>query len=216
MDIVANIKMDGGFASDFNSNIVKEITKKVKRESLAIKTNITDQLRKAVREALVLTPEYQSILRGKLKAELGIPNSSSRIMAIIDTWINNIVVTIKTGTTPFLLIDIGIVKGDYSDVLSLPEAQYTYKSRRSQGEIPWLRWLLLEGDKRIITRYEFSNNPKGSRTGMGIMIAKEKGVWQVPPEFSGTAVDNFATRALGNIGNIIDKIVEKAIRSRFK
>ena len=216
MDIVANIKMDGGFASDFNSNIVKEITKKVKRESLAIKTNITDQLRKAVREALVSTPEYQSILRGKLKAELGIPNSSSRIMAVIDTWVNNIFVTVKTGTTPLLLIDIGIIKGDYADVLSLPEAQYTYKSKRGQGEIPWLRWLLLEGDKRIITRYEFSNNPRGSRTGMGIMKKKEKGSWQVPPEFSGTSVDNFATRALGNIGNIIDGIVEKAIRSRFK
>lgn len=216
MDIVANIKMDGGFASDFNSNIVKEITKKVKRESLAIKTSITDQLRKVVREALVSTPEYQSILQGKLKAELGIPNSDARIMAVIDTWVNNIFVTVKTGTTPLLLIDIGIIKEDYSDVLSLPQAQYTYKSKRGQGEIPWLRWLLLEGDKRIITRYEFSNNPRGSRTGMGIMISKEKGSWQVPPEFSGTSVDNFATRALGNIGNIIDKIVERAIRSRFK
>ena len=216
MDIVANIKMDGNFASDFNANVVKEISKKVKRESIAIQTSITDQLRKAVREALVSTPEYQSILQGKLKAELGIPNSDARIMAVIDTWVNNIFVTVKTGTTPLLLIDIGIIKEDYSDVLSLPQAQYTYKSKRGQGEIPWLRWLLLEGDKRIITRYEFSNNPKGSRTGMGIMISKEKGAWQVPPEFSGTSVDNFATRALGNIGNIIDKIVERAIRSRFK
>ena len=216
MDIVANIKMDGNFASDFNANIVKEISKKIKRESIAIQTSITDQLRKTVREALGSTPEYQSILQGKLKAELGIPNSDARIMAVIDTWVNNIFVTVKTGTTPLLLIDIGIIKEDYSDVLSLPQAQYTYKSKRGQGEIPWLRWLLLEGDKRIITRYEFSNNPRGSRTGMGIMKKKEKGSWQVPPEFSGTSVDNFATRALGNIGNIIDKIVERAIRSRFK
>ena len=49
----------------------------MKRESLEIKKSITDQLRKAVREALVSTPEYQSILQGKLKAELGIPNSNS-------------------------------------------------------------------------------------------------------------------------------------------
>ena len=216
MDIVANIKMDGNFASDFNANVVREVSKKVKRESATIKTTVNDQVRKAVREALVSTPEYQSILQGKLKAELGIPNSNARIIAVIDTWVNNIVVTVKTGTTPLLLIDIGIIKSDYSDVLSLPQAQYTYKSKRGEGEIPWLKWLLLEGDKRIITRYEFSNNPKGSRTGMGIMISKEKGTWQVPPEFSGTSVDNFATRALGNIGNVIDKIVERAIRSRFK
>ena len=216
MDIVANIKMDGNFASDFNANVVREVSKKVKRESATIKTTVNDQVRKAVREALVSTPEYQSILQGKLKAELGIPNSNARIIAVIDTWVNNIVVTVKTGTTPLLLIYIGIIKSDYSDVLSLPQAQYTYKSKRGEGEIPWLKWLLLEGDIRIITRYEFSNNPKGSRTGMGIMISKEKGTWQVPPEFSGTSVDNFATRALGNIGNVIDKIVERAIRSRFK
>ena len=30
------------------------------------------------------------------------------------------------------------------------------------------------GSKDIVSRYEFSNNPRGSRTGMGIMISKEK------------------------------------------
>ena len=64
--------------------------------------------------------------------------------------------------------------------------------------------------------YEFSNNPRGSRTGMGIMIAKNKGAWQVPAQFSGTAVDNFATRALDGIEHKIDKIVEAVIKGRLK
>ena len=137
-------------------------------------------------------------------------------ITIIDTWVNNIPVNIKSGTSPLLTIDIGIIKEDYGDVLSLPEAQYSYTSKQGQGTIPWLSWLLLEGDKRIVTKYEFSSNPRGSRTGMGIMVHKARGFWQVPPEFSGTSVDNFATRALGNIESVIDKIVEKAVKGALK
>ena len=215
-DVIATIKLESNFSPKFKTYVLKEISKKVKLKVPKIKTTITDSLRKVVREVLIATPEYQSILQGKLKAELGIPESDSRIMSVIDTWVNNIEVKVTAGTNPLLLIDIGIIKEDYSDVLSLPEAQYIYKSSRSQGEIPWLQWLLLEGDKRIINRYEFSNNTRGSRTGMGIMISKERGFWQVPPEFSGTSTDNFATRAFDNIESVIDKIVEQAIKGALK
>ena len=216
MEIIANLKMEGGFSSKFRKGIAREIVKKVKRKAPIIQTSITEKIREAVRDLLIATPEYQSIVQGKLKAELGIPNSDSRIITVIDTWIENIVVKVKAATTPFLVIDIGIIKGDYSDVLSLTQAQYTYKSKRGAGEIPWLQWLLLEGDKRIINKYEFSRNPRGSRTGMGIMISKARGFWQVPPEFSGTSVGNFATRALENIEATIDNIVEQVIRGSFK
>ena len=216
MEVIATIKLDSGFPSAFYKSVVKEITDKIKREADQIKLIITDQLRKTVRESLVSTPEYQSIVQGKLRAELGIPNSSARIIEVVDTWINNMIVKVKASNNPFLQIEIGMIQGDYGDVLGLPAAQYTYSSHRGGGTIPWLKWLLLEGDKRIITKYEFSNNPRGSRTGMGIMIAKAKGAWQVPPEFSGTSVDNFATRALDGIENKIDKIVETAIKGRLK
>ena len=216
MKVNAKIALEGGFPSKFQKNVVREITKKIKSKAETIRVTITDQVRKAVRDSLISTPEYQSIISGKLRAELGIPQSDIRIITIIDTWVNNISVNIKSGTSPLLTIDIGIIKEDYGDVLSLPEAQYSYTSKQGQGTIPWLSWLLLEGDKRIVTKYEFSSNPRGSRTGMGIMVHKARGFWQVPPEFSGTSVDNFATRALGNIESVIDKIVEKAVKGALK
>lgn len=216
MEVIATIALESNFSTKFNKRVIKEIVKKVKSKAEKIKSTIRERVKEAVRESLMATPEYQSILGGKLKAELGIPQSDTRIITIIDTWVNNISVKIKTGSSPFLAIDIGIIKDDYGDVLSLPAAQYTYKSKRGQGEIPWLKWLLLEGDRRIITKYEFSSQTRGSRTGMGIMISKNRGSWQVPPEFSGTSVDNFATRALGNIDNVIDKIVEKAVKEALK
>ena len=51
---------------------------------------------------------------------------------------------------------------------------------------------------------------------MGIMVSKERGFWQVPPEFSGTSVNNFATRSLGDIQNVIDSIVEQTIKESLK
>ena len=215
-DIIATIKLDSGFSSKFKQYILKSLASQIKRHSTKIKSTVTEEVRKAVRKALVSTPEYQSILEGKLKAQLGIPESNTRIIAVIDTWVNNIVVNVQAATNPLLKIDIGIIKDDYRDVLSLPQSTYMYRSRRGQGEIPWLEWLLLEGDKRIITKYEFSTNTRGSRTGMGIMVSKQRGFWQVPPEFSGTSVDNFATRALGNIDSVIDNIVERVVKGVLK
>ena len=94
MSIPARIGLRSNFSSTFQNNVVREISKNVKRKAPRIKTIITEQIRKAVREALVSTPEYQSILQGKLKAELGIPQSDTRIITIIDTWVNNISVKV--------------------------------------------------------------------------------------------------------------------------
>ena len=211
-----SIKLEGGFASKFKKNIVEEITRKIKREAPKIKNTVTDGIRQVVRERLVATEEYGSIVAGKLRGELGIPDASRRFMAVVDACVNGIYVETQVGTVPLLSMNIGILASDYGDVLSLPEASYTYSSTRGGGEIPWLAWLLLEGDRRIVNRYEFTPNIKrGSRTGMGIMKTKKRGFWQVPSEFSGTAVDNFATRAFGNIDGAIDKIVEKAVKERL-
>ena len=116
MEVVATIQLDSGFPSEFYHNVVKEITDRIKKEADKIRVTITDRLKKTVRESLIATPEYQSIVQGKLRAELGIPNSSARIIEVIDTWVNNMVVKVKAGKNPFLQIEIGMVQGDYSDV----------------------------------------------------------------------------------------------------
>ena len=217
MSIHAKIALSSNFTTKFKQDVIKEIVTKIKNGAPTIQHKITDQLRLLVRSRLAQTPEYQSVISGKLRSELGIPDSQSRILAVIDTWVNGIQVDVKTGQSPLLTIDIGVIKNDYGDVLSLHEASYDYEGSRQSGTIPWLEWLLLEGDRRIINRYEFSSNIKrGSRTGMGVMISKKRGFWQVPPEFSGTEADNFATRALGNIREDIDRIVEGVVQGALQ
>jgi hypothetical protein len=217
MHLIATIELDQSFSKDFDREVIKEIVKKIKQQAERIRSTVTLELQRYVREALVSAPEYQSILQGKLRAELGIPNPDVRIMTIVDTWVNNIKVKVEAGSSPFLTVDIGMIQEDYGDVLSLPGAAYEYESYRGGGVIPWLEWLLLEGDRRIVNRYEFTSNvTRNSRTGMGIMISKRRGSWQVPPEYSGTSADNFALRALSGVETAIDQIIEKAIKGAFK
>ena len=214
MKITAKVKLDAGFNRKFNKDVLTELSKTIKRKAELIKVDILGDLRKYVKEALTGTPEYQSLTHGKLRGELGITEADSRASAIVDTWVNSISVNVKAATKPFLTIDIGAIKQDYQDVLSLPVSSY----KTEKGEpIPWLSWLLLEGDKRIIRKYEFTGNiTRNSRTGQGIMIKKKKAFWQVPPEFSGTSTNNFVTRGLQDIEAEIDLIVEKAIKGNLK
>ena len=70
MEVIATIKLDSNFSSTFHKNVVAEIAEKIKKESVKIKSTITDKLRNTVRDSLMATEEYQSIVHGKLRAEL--------------------------------------------------------------------------------------------------------------------------------------------------
>jgi len=217
MTITAKIRLDSDFSAKFNRDTTKEISKKIEMRSLSIQEKIANNIRQAVRDALTMAPEYREITGGVLRSELGIPDSSSRIAFVVDAWINGIFVRTKAGKSPFLSIEIGMLQSDYGDVLSLPAAHYTYHSNKfGTVTIPWLKWLLIEGDRRIVANYEIAPNAARSRTGTVIMVRRERSAWQVPAQFSGTAANNFATRALEGMDKIIDHIVEKAIRGSLK
>ena len=61
--------------------------------------------------------------------------------------------------------------------------------------MPWLDWLITEGDKPIVKGYKYVNDVIG-RSGQGIMKQQNGESWRVPPEFAGDINDNFITRAL--------------------
>lgn len=216
MSIIASIELESGFGKKFESYVISTVFKKIRASAQAIRDEIKDKLQEEVKQALIATPEHRALLGGVLQAELGVPDPESRLISIIDTWTNGIEVKTKVKKDPLLTINIGILKSAYEDVLSLPASTYTYTSANTAGDMPWLRWLLLEGDKRIVKQYAFKPVRRGSRTGLGIMVASNQGGWRVPPQFAGTSVNNFATRALENIEKAVDKIVEMAIKRSIK
>lgn len=175
---------------------------------------VQPRLVKLVQDAIVMSPEYQSILSGQLKYEFGLPDSQARLQEILGFWkhidvkYNPIKITqqldISGGFT------IGMIKSDYSDVLKSAAAQLTTEKGVT---LDWLEWLLLFGNRTIIKDYvvKFGRN-RASRTGNAIMTGNSKGKWSVPGEFSGTQNNNWITRVIDEIEKDFNKIITEALK----
>jgi len=210
MTIKASIQLLN-FDSQFDKNVKKEINKKIASVMSAATKAIKKKLEVELYNAIESSQTWQAVKGGVLRGELGIQNVSS-IDNILNTWAEGIQVTYERNTE-FGIIKIGMIRSDYSDVLSLPQSSFPYVSSRSSGIIEWLRWLLLESTQTIVSGYTF--NPRNSgRTGLGIMV-KTGGGWSVPPQYAGSATDNFATRSLADIEKVIDRVVKEEVSRRF-
>jgi hypothetical protein len=105
-----------------------------------------------------------------------------------------------------IVLKIGMIKEGYLDILGI-SSSYFISSGRSKNLIPWLAWLLLEGDQVIFDEYRVKYvNSKESRTGGAVMV--RKGSFRIPPQLSGTAESNFITKALVEINPIINREVD--------
>ncbi len=199
------------FSKRFDANVKRElkniISKKVPKILGRVKVRLEQELIKTISVSDTWLELKNSILRG----ELGIPNISG-VDNILNTWAQGIEVKYKKNNA-LGVIQVGMLRSDYSDVLSLPEASFAYVSKNSSGIIEWLRWLLLESTEMIVAGYEFEASNAG-RSGLGIMV-KSSGGWRVPTQHAGSATDNFATRSLFDIGKTIDRVMDEEIRRGF-
>lgn len=172
---------------------------------------IKRELPTLLQNAIMNTPEYSSILNGKLKYEFGIPDSSIKLNNLVDLWIENIKYPYMKPTIIGNKIkssfEVNAVRVDFAEVLYSDDALVIDNIRGYN--LPWLEWLLLEGNKTIISKQEVVIGPnKFSRTGNALMRDSNKS-WKVPSEFSGTVTNNWITRAVdgveGNIQSLLDR-----------
>lgn len=193
---------------------IKDAVQDIFRISLpSIKKSISTR----VYNVLTSEPEYQSLVSGKLQYEFGIPSSAQKVNHIIHIWSDNIIVeTIPVKLTGSSIIGgftLGMIKSDYSDVLSDDAA--TVVDSKTGSILPWLEWLLLYGGKIIISNYEVKVGPSPySRTGLAIMKPSKKD-WRVPPEFAGTKTNNWVTRALDRLDQEIPNIIKQEIEKNI-
>lgn len=166
-----------------------------------------------VRVAIVNTPEYQSILNGQLQYEFGIPDPGTKLTGLLDLWTQNIDIIYNAPTISGNKIkgsfSVNMIRVDFSDVLYSDYANM-YDALRGYS-LPWLEWLVLEGNKTIIKDYGIVIGPnKSSRTGMAIMRGSA-GSWKVPSQFAGTVGDNWITRAIDAAEGSIEEVIKKAL-----
>lgn len=207
MTIQAQIKIN---QKQIFKDIAKELNLIINKNVNKIQQALDSRISNLVFQRLVSgLPRIQ----GNDLAEIGVPDINTRLISIARVVSDNIV--IKATFNKSLKIDIGILQEDYADLLSLPESLYRYNSVKSSGILPWLRWLLLEGNGPIVGGFDFQPLPTAfSRTGGGIMTVG--GSWNVPVGLSGTANNNIFTRALTNLKKDIEAIVKQELQRIIK
>lgn len=210
--------------SDISINIIESTDVISQRILKALLPEVTNYFQKAfnkcknsidslISEALTQSPEYQSILSGKLKYEFGLPDAESRLSTILSI-IKNIQIKYNKPKISKNQIEgsfiLQMIPSDYSDLLSSAAA---ILDTEKGAQLEWLRWLLLFGDKTIIRDYVVKIGPSSrSRTGNAIMVSTIKGRWGVPPEFAGTKNNNWITRAIDNASSGIEQLLLDSLK----
>ena len=180
------------------------------------KISIINDIKPTIRQAIESQPEYQSLIGGELKYQLGIPDKSI-VDSIVDIWVNNINVENKPikiqGSSLSGGFVISLLVSDYSDVLSSASSSIT--DTNTGSVIPWLEWLLIRGGDILIADYavKIGPNPR-SRTGMAIMVSSFGENYRIPAQYAGTENNNWVYRAISQIDestikNIIQNSLEK-------
>lgn len=193
-------------------NILTNLLPEIKDYMVSKINTIKSQLPPIIHQSIASTPEYSSLINGILKYEFGIPDSSTKLVGLLDIWSNNINLNYKPPKISNNQIkssfSINMIRVDFSDVLYSDYA-IVYDNLRGYS-LPWLEWLLLEGNRTIIPKQEVVIGPnKFSRTGNAVMRQSSKS-WKVPSQYTGTMRDNWITRAIDSAQDNINSLLEKA------
>lgn len=163
----------------------------------AVKFHIRTSVRRRILESDFITALLNN---HSIVGHLGLTRPEQAANAITKAVADSVIVTYQQSDRT--VIRIFILRKDFKEVLSIPDARFL--SQPSNDVIEWLEWMLFGGKNVIIADYAyiFNNHTiEYSRTGQGIM--RQGGSWAVP-EFNGTQNDNFLTRALRGIATESD------------
>jgi hypothetical protein len=202
--------------SEINKMVMQEIVKVGNKILPPIASKIENELKTTIGDIFEFSPEYKSIQSGILQAQFGIRPSeaNAKLKGLVtqlaqSTQVNFVQLKLRGNN-----IDGGFrifaFKSDFSDILSMNEG---FQTTNAGVNLHWLEWLLLEGDKVIISDYYFlPGSFPTSRSGGGIMVFNNAKYWRVPPQFSGVADNNWITRTVQAYIQDLEIIVEQAIR----
>ena len=204
------------FSSNKLKNKIYENVRGSYRKSYpAIKREIKNFIAAELTDAFNKSPTVQSIQSGKLRSELGLTTPVEAIAAIIKKLIDGIVIQVNTTPDKLIQINVEVGRQDFLDVLSIGAAEQDWTSADGNvtlgPPLPWLEWLLIEGDNDIIKDYRVSKTKDG-RSGLpGVMVEANKS-WRVPREFSGVENSNFLTDIFDQVAKKVEKKLWQIVR----
>ena len=181
------------------------------------KSSITKEIRTLTETLMNTSPEIQSLQGGELQGAFGIRQGEEQgaVDSIIRAVTESVVVETIPGAAP--RSTLGLIRGgikiyvqptEFQNLLALSQGN-TFYGPGGANSIPWLEWLLTLGDRVLIGDYRFEASNKG-RSGLGTMLPR--GVFRVPPSYSGTEDNNFITRAFEKKDKQIAAAINKGLR----
>jgi len=210
-----------------NRQIANIIGEKLSYALNAAIAPIKVQARELIKKAIEESYTYQSMLdeTGSLKGEFGFRKSSSVLAPVMEAILSDMEVAIHASTVKIASRQIvgglylGVLSKGYRDILAAPTAAYTSRSPRGKFRIEWLNWLLTKGDNYVVIGFEskFNLTPEEiehSRSKLAIMIESD-GNWRVPPEHAGTEYNNFLTKAVAGISDLLLNLIRKEVLRRI-
>jgi len=196
---------------EISDKILKEIYNQVTQRIASASSKVKQPFVNLIKQNLKLEPEYNSLLSGELKIELGI-DESSKVDNIIDYIANLVQVDTKSvslsprGVSGGIAINFLSRNDDYSAIAALGDGFVIDKNTGSS--IPWLNWLLTEGTKPLVKGYDIKYAPGKGRSGGGFMMQSQKN-WSMPNKFAGKISNNWITRS-------VERINEQQVINIFK
>ena len=179
------------------------------------KGRIQKALRKFVDDIMIIQPEIQELNRGILQGAFGLRRGTeARVVEdIIRSISNSVYVEIKPvmpvrGKDLKGGMSIYIQPSDFSNLFSLSSG---IVKTEKLDHLPWLRWLLTEGDRVLIGDAEVRYKKGTGRSGLAAM-SKGTGIFRVPPSYSGTEDNNFITRAFANSEGRLIHLIQQNLR----
>jgi hypothetical protein len=188
-------------AADYFNKLMKKKT-----------TRITNDIKRLVPKWITEQPEMTSLAQqgvpGSLNAQFGLYRGTgdSAVTAIADAVRESVIVKLeKVDQNLSGGLTIGIQPETFANLLGLSEGFV----KTAEYSLHWLDWLLLQGDRTIVSGYKYVPSNEG-RGGGGTMVGG--GSWRVSPQYSGRADDNFVTRALNGRDREIQEVIERAFK----
>lgn len=196
------------FSRGVLAELARQLDSSLRRAAILVKATLPA----FVEQALTVSPEYQSLLGGRLQAELGVPRPEVVVRSIVQAVASAAeVVAVPVAVRGDSLsggLRVSLLRVGLSEVLGAADGSLVSAAGFT---VPWLEWLLTGGDEVLVFDYQFvPGDFVGSRTGLGVM--HRGGGWRVPPEFAGVVTDNWLTRALNAAAPALQSLLTAALR----
>jgi hypothetical protein len=196
--------------NNFERELKLELVKQVNKAMFSVANSpvLRNTINEIIEKNIISSPEYQSLLNGKLAGLFGLDNPDYILSKIIQTVKNSVLIETRPAIFSSVIsagITVSLLPSDFSDVLSIEGVSYDSKG----GAVDWLKWLLTAGDTVVVVDYDvvFGNAFVGSRSDFAIMERNVGQGFSVPPEYSGTAQNNWLTRSLEDVDKLIGNIL---------